>query len=117
MSRIGAVDAGLALSTRLEQLEHDVDPLLLDDEVDELVFLQAEAVVVGLASGERPLQRPGHEPAGGRDVVRLEEHGGEMAFTGEPGGGTRVTMRFARDPLAEITHLVHPGATGAEAAE
>lgn len=30
----------------------------------------------------------------------VEEHGGEMAFTPEPGGGTRVTMRFARDPLA-----------------
>ncbi|OZA61948.1 MAG: PAS domain-containing sensor histidine kinase, partial [Sphingomonadales bacterium 39-62-4] len=29
----------------------------------------------------------------------VEEHGGEMAFTPEPGGGTRVTMRFARDPL------------------
>lgn len=30
----------------------------------------------------------------------VEEHGGEMAFTPEPGGGTRVTMRFARDPLS-----------------
>jgi two-component system nitrogen regulation sensor histidine kinase NtrY len=33
----------------------------------------------------------------------IEEHGGEMAFasveTGAPMGGTRVTMRFARDPL------------------
>jgi len=47
----------------------------------------------------------------------VEEHGGEMAFTAEPGGGTRVTMRFARDPLAETTHIVHPGAPRAEAAE
>ena len=30
----------------------------------------------------------------------VEEHGGDMAFTSEPDGGTRVTMRFARDPLA-----------------
>ncbi|MCX7283705.1 MAG: ATP-binding protein [Novosphingobium sp.] len=30
----------------------------------------------------------------------VEEHGGEMAFMPEPGGGTRVTMRFARDPLS-----------------
>ncbi|ABD26369.1 periplasmic sensor signal transduction histidine kinase [Novosphingobium aromaticivorans DSM 12444] len=34
----------------------------------------------------------------------VEEHGGEMAFTAEPGGGTRVTMRFARDPLATSAH-------------
>ena len=40
----------------------------------------------------------------------VEEHGGEMAFAAEPGGGTRVTMRFARDPLA--THSPE----GAEAA-
>ncbi|MFY8195004.1 MAG: ATP-binding protein, partial [Novosphingobium sp.] len=32
----------------------------------------------------------------------VEEHGGEMAFAPEPGGGTRVTMRFARDPLASL---------------
>jgi two-component system nitrogen regulation sensor histidine kinase NtrY len=31
----------------------------------------------------------------------VEEHGGEMAFASEPSGGTRVTMRFARDPLAD----------------
>ena len=30
----------------------------------------------------------------------VEEHGGEMMFSGEPEGGTRVTMRFAREPLA-----------------
>jgi two-component system nitrogen regulation sensor histidine kinase NtrY len=29
----------------------------------------------------------------------VEEHGGEMAFTAQPNGGTRVTMRFAREPL------------------
>ena len=29
----------------------------------------------------------------------IEEHGGEMAFTAQPSGGTCVTMRFARDPL------------------
>ncbi|WP_264423074.1 ATP-binding protein [Novosphingobium sp. KCTC 2891] len=34
----------------------------------------------------------------------VEEHGGEMNFTSVPEGGTRVTMRFARDPLA-----AHPG--------
>ena len=34
----------------------------------------------------------------------VEEHGGEMAFTPEPGGGTRVTMRFARDPLSQTVH-------------
>ena len=31
----------------------------------------------------------------------VEEHGGEMTFTSVEAGGTRVTMRFARDPLAE----------------
>jgi two-component system nitrogen regulation sensor histidine kinase NtrY len=30
----------------------------------------------------------------------VEEHGGDMTFTGAPGGGTRVVLRFARDPLA-----------------
>lgn len=30
----------------------------------------------------------------------VEEHGGEMAFAPQAGGGTRVTMRFARNPLA-----------------
>jgi two-component system nitrogen regulation sensor histidine kinase NtrY len=30
----------------------------------------------------------------------VEEHGGEMTFAGAPGGGTRVILRFARDPLA-----------------
>lgn len=30
----------------------------------------------------------------------VEEHGGEMAFTANPGGGTCVSMSFARDPLA-----------------
>lgn len=28
----------------------------------------------------------------------VEEHGGEMTFAGTNGGGTRVTLRFARDP-------------------
>ncbi|WP_157083189.1 sensor histidine kinase [Novosphingobium lentum] len=32
----------------------------------------------------------------------VEEHGGEMAFTTLPDGGTRVTMRFARDPLTRM---------------
>ena len=31
----------------------------------------------------------------------IEEHGGEMTFIAAPGGGTTVTMRFARDPLAQ----------------
>ena len=30
----------------------------------------------------------------------VEEHGGEMAFGGNGDGGTQVSMRFARDPLA-----------------
>jgi two-component system nitrogen regulation sensor histidine kinase NtrY len=30
----------------------------------------------------------------------VEEHGGEMTFASAPGGGTQVTLRFARDPLA-----------------
>jgi len=29
----------------------------------------------------------------------VEEHGGDMAFTSAESGGTRVTLRFARDPL------------------
>jgi two-component system, NtrC family, nitrogen regulation sensor histidine kinase NtrY len=29
----------------------------------------------------------------------VEEHGGDMTFAGAPGGGTRVTLRFACDPL------------------
>ncbi|ANY20664.1 Alginate biosynthesis sensor protein KinB [Tsuneonella dongtanensis] len=33
----------------------------------------------------------------------VEEHGGDMTFASAPGGesGTRVTLRFARDPLAD----------------
>lgn len=31
----------------------------------------------------------------------VEEHGGEMTFTAAQMGGTTVTMRFARDPLAQ----------------
>ncbi len=31
----------------------------------------------------------------------VEEHGGEMSFTSNDGGGTRVTMSFARDPIAD----------------
>lgn len=34
----------------------------------------------------------------------VEEHGGEMAFQPEPGGGTRVTMRFARNPVSSDTN-------------
>lgn len=45
----------------------------------------------------------------------VEEHGGEMAFTAEPGGGTRVTMRFARDPLARA-NMSKPNAFEAAAA-
>ena len=30
----------------------------------------------------------------------VEEHGGEMVFATVEDGGTRVTLRFARDPLA-----------------
>ena len=30
----------------------------------------------------------------------VEEHGGEMSFTSVDSGGTRVSLRFARDPLA-----------------
>ena len=39
----------------------------------------------------------------------VEEHGGEMSFTPAASGGTRVTLRFARDPLA--------ASEGSEAAE
>jgi two-component system nitrogen regulation sensor histidine kinase NtrY len=31
----------------------------------------------------------------------VEEHGGEMSFAASPSGGTRVTMTFARDPIAD----------------
>jgi two-component system nitrogen regulation sensor histidine kinase NtrY len=45
----------------------------------------------------------------------VEEHGGELTFDTPAGGGTRATLRFARDPMAE------PGSTGgiagSEAAE
>jgi len=39
----------------------------------------------------------------------VEEHGGDMTFASVESGGTQVTMRFARDPLA--------GERPAEAAE
>ena len=39
----------------------------------------------------------------------IEEHGGTMIFAAAEGGGTRVTMHFARDPLAR-----HAGAQAAE---
>ncbi|MGZ3196156.1 MAG: sensor histidine kinase [Croceibacterium sp.] len=38
----------------------------------------------------------------------VEEHAGEMSFANQGGGGTKVTLRFARDPLT---------AAGVEAAE
>ncbi len=39
----------------------------------------------------------------------VEEHGGELTFAAAPEGGTRATLRFARDPAAE--------GVGSEAAE
>ena len=39
----------------------------------------------------------------------VEEHGGELAFAEAPEGGTRATLRFARDPAA--------AGAGSEAAE
>ena len=30
----------------------------------------------------------------------VEEHGGNMTFAAASGGGTRVTLRFARNPVA-----------------
>ena len=43
----------------------------------------------------------------------VEEHGGEMAFASEPEGGTRVTMRFARDPQADsASEQTHDAAAG-----
>jgi len=29
----------------------------------------------------------------------VDEHGGNMSFASAPSGGTRVTLRFARDPV------------------
>jgi two-component system nitrogen regulation sensor histidine kinase NtrY len=43
----------------------------------------------------------------------VEEHGGDIAFAAAPGGGTRATLRFARNPLAATGGL----ASGTEAAE
>ena len=40
----------------------------------------------------------------------VEEHGGEMAFTAQEGGGTCVTMRFARNPLAQSSQGSGPEA-------
>lgn len=45
----------------------------------------------------------------------VEEHGGDMAFAAEPEGGTRVTMRFARDPVAHAAKPVAPAALSATA--
>ena len=33
----------------------------------------------------------------------VEEHGGEMSFSSVDGGGTRVTLRFAKDPHGIVT--------------
>lgn len=33
----------------------------------------------------------------------VDEHGGEMSFSNGEGGGTRVVLRFARDPVGERT--------------
>ncbi|WP_420874050.1 ATP-binding protein [Novosphingobium olei] len=41
----------------------------------------------------------------------VEEHGGEMQFANEPGGGTRVIMRFARNPL--VSNLSDPASASA----
>lgn len=32
----------------------------------------------------------------------VEEHGGEMGFSGAPGGGSRVTLRFSREPMHRV---------------
>jgi len=32
----------------------------------------------------------------------VEEHGGELSFSGAEGGGTRATLRFAREPSAAV---------------
>jgi len=38
----------------------------------------------------------------------VEEHGGEMTFAPEPGGGTRMTMRFARAPVMSSAESAEP---------
>lgn len=43
----------------------------------------------------------------------VEEHGGTLAFGSEPDGGTRVTLRFARDPSSQQSREV--ASTGAPA--
>jgi two-component system, NtrC family, nitrogen regulation sensor histidine kinase NtrY len=43
----------------------------------------------------------------------VEEHGGEMAFASTPGGGTTVTMTFARNPLAAGSEEPHRDARAA----
>ena len=43
----------------------------------------------------------------------VEEHGGDLTFAAAPGGGTRATLRFARDPAS----AQGSNASGSEAAE
>ncbi|XUU60010.1 sensor histidine kinase [Erythrobacter sp. HA6-11] len=42
----------------------------------------------------------------------VDEHGGDLSFSAAEGGGTRVTLRVARDPLAKE----EPGKTGSSGA-
>lgn len=42
----------------------------------------------------------------------VDEHGGDLTFSAVEGGGTRVTLRVARDPLAK-DDVTTPGSSGA----
>ena len=33
------------------------------------------------------------------EILIVDEHGGDMSFASAPAGGTRVTLRFARNPM------------------
>ncbi|WP_394727682.1 ATP-binding protein [Altererythrobacter sp. GH1-8] len=39
----------------------------------------------------------------------VDEHGGDLSFSAVEGGGTRVTLRVARDPLASDKSAIHGG--------
>ena len=62
---------------------------------------------IGLPQGGEPIMEPyvttREKGTGlGLAIVKkiVEEHGGELSFAPESGGGTRASLRFSRDPMA-----------------
>ncbi|MGB3379913.1 sensor histidine kinase [Allopontixanthobacter sediminis] len=87
--RIAATDGGLMVSVEDNGvgLPHDQDSI-----VEPYVTTREKGTGLGLAIVNKI----------------VEEHGGDMTFAAAEGGGTKVTLRFARNPIAVVRN--NPGA-------